>query len=294
MTAPISDLSTVAGVEPAAAPPAGPAGPGAEGRPLDEVRQSPLDSPLVVWAIRLGVFAALIGVWEYYGNQVSQALFAPPSAIAESFRELYVEENEMLPAIWTSFGALFAGYGIAVVLGVVTGVAMGRNRTFESLVSPYLTFIFSIPYIALIPLLVTWVGIEWSLRVVLVMLASFFPVVVNTLVGVKEVDEDLLDVARVNCATERQVLRTVVLPASIPFIFTGMQVALGLALVGVVVAEMTAAVTGLGGLIITYSNFFQTADLFVPIITLMVLSVGLTRLMSFLERKLMPWNNPAR
>lgn len=289
MTATPDVSTTVAGVDPAATPTRR-----SQPRPLDEVRRSPLDYQLVVWAVRLAVFATLIGLWEYYGNRVSRALFAPPSAILDSFRELYFEEGEMLPAIWTSFGALLAGYGVALVLGVATGVAMGRSRTFESLVSPYVTFIFSIPYIALIPLLVTWFGVEWRLRVVLVLLASFFPVMVNTLVGVKEVDEDLLDVARVNCATERQLLRTVVLPASIPFIFTGMHVALGLALVGVVVAEMTAAVTGLGGLIITYSNFFRTADLFVPIITLMALSVGLTRFMSFLERKLMPWNTHAQ
>lgn len=260
----------------------------------DESSTELLDRKSVVWAIRLFVFAALIGVWEYYGHQVSRALFAPPSAIVKSVKQLYVDENVMLPAMWVSLGSLFLGFGAALVAGVALGLAMGRRRVVEWIVSPYLTFIFSIPYIALIPLLVTWFGIEWKLRAVLVFIASVFPVTINTFAGVREVDEDLMDVAVANCASESQVLRTVVLPASIPFIFTGAQVALGLALVGVVVAEMTAAVTGLGGLIILYSNFFRTADLFVPILTLMVVSVFLTRLMRWTERRLMPWREDDR
>lgn len=260
---------------------------------LDDSRDL-LDRKPVVWAIRLVVFVALIGSWEYYGNRVSRALFAPPSAIVVSIKELYLDENVMLPAMWISLGSLLLGFGAAVLTGIGIGLAMGRRRIVEWLLSPYLTFIFSIPYIALIPLLVTWFGIEWKLRAVLVFIASVFPVTINTLAGVKEVDEDLLDVARVNCASEAQALRSVVLPAIIPFIFTGAQVALGLALVGVVVAEMTAAITGLGGLIILYSNFFRTADLFVPILTLMAVSVLLTRLMLWTERRLMPWRQDQR
>lgn len=260
----------------------------------DDERGGLLDNKVVVWAIRIAVFASLIIVWEWYGNRVSRALFAPPSAIVQSIKELYVDENVMLPAMWTSLASLLLGYGAAMLFGIALGVMMGRFRPIEWLVSPYLTFIFSIPYIAFIPLLITWFGIEWKLRAVLVFLATLFPVTINTLTGVKEVDEDLLDVASVNCASEVQVLRSVVLPASIPFIFTGAQVGLGLALVGVVVAEMTAAITGLGGLIILYSNFFRTADLFVPILTLMAVSVLLTQLMLWLEGRLMPWREQRR
>lgn len=260
----------------------------------DDERGGLLDNKTVVWAIRIAVFATLIIVWEWYGNRVSRALFAPPSAIVQSIKELYVDENVMLPAMWTSLASLLLGYGAAMLFGIALGVMMGRFRPIEWLVSPYLTFIFSIPYIAFIPLLITWFGIEWKLRAVLVFLATLFPVTINTLTGVKEVDEDLLDVASVNCASEVQVLRSVVLPASIPFIFTGAQVGLGLALVGVVVAEMTAAITGLGGLIILYSNFFRTADLFVPILTLMAVSVLLTQLMLWLEGRLMPWREQRR
>lgn len=244
-----------------------------------------------VWGVRVAVFALLMVSWELYGQSVSRALFAPPSAIARSFRELYIDENIMLPALWTSFGSLLLGFLSAIVAGVLIGLAMGRVRMVEWLLTPYVTFVFSIPYIALIPLLVIWFGVEWKLRVVLVFLASLFPVIINTLAGVKEVDEDLVDVARSNCATERQLMWTVILPGTLPYIFSGVQVGLGLALVGVVVAEMTAAVTGVGGLIVTYANFFRTADLFVPIVSLMVVSVALNRLMHRLEGVLMPWQS---
>jgi len=242
-----------------------------------------------VWTIRVVVFVVIVVAWEAYGHTVSRSLFAPPSAIAVAVWRLFVEQQVMLPALAISFGSLIAGFVPAIVVGVVAGLVMGRVRMIERLLTPYIVFVFSIPYIALIPLLVVWFGVEGPLRAVLVFLASVFPVLVNTIAGVKEVDRDLIDVAVANCATNLQLIRTVVLPSALPYIFTGVQVALGLALVGVIVAEMTAAVTGIGGLIITYANFFQTAEMFVPIITLMIVSVMLNQAMLAVQGRLSRW-----
>ena len=244
-----------------------------------------------VWTVRIVTFVSLIAVWQLYASGVSRALCAPPSAIFESIVELTITEGTLWGAVATSMGALIAGFGLAIVVGVIIGLVMGRFRAVEYVLDPYVSFLYALPSIALIPLLVIWFGIDASLRLALVFLAGVFPVIINTMAGVKNVDRELLDVGRVACASERQMVTTVVLPAALPFIFAGIRVALSQALVGVIVAEMTAIITGLGGMIIRFANFFQTANLFVPILAIMVVSVSLTTLMKVLERRLMPWDH---
>jgi NitT/TauT family transport system permease protein len=244
-----------------------------------------------VWTVRIVTFVILIVAWELYASGVSRALFAPPSAILESIIELTITEGTLWGALAISIGALIAGFGLAIVVGVLIGLFMGRFRTLEYVLDPYVSFLYALPSIALIPLLVIWFGIDTELRLALVFIAGVFPVIINTMAGVKNVDVELLDVARVACASERQVVTTVVLPGAMPFIFAGIRVALSQALVGVIVAEMTAIITGLGGMIIRFANFFQTANLFVPILAIMVVSVALTAGLKRLERRLMPWDH---
>ena len=243
-----------------------------------------------VWTVRVVTFVVLVVAWELYASGVSRALFAPPSAIVESIVELAITERTLWGALLISMGALVAGFGLAIVVGVAIGLLMGRFRSVEYVLDPYVSFLYALPSIALIPLLVIWFGIDTELRLALVFIAGVFPVIINTMAGVKNVDRELLDVGRVACASERQMVATIVLPAALPFVFAGIRVALSQALVGVIVAEMTAIITGLGGMIIRFANFFQTANLFVPILAIMAVSVGLTAFLKWLERRLMPWD----
>jgi len=244
-----------------------------------------------IWTVRIITFVVLMVAWELYASGVSLALFAPPSAIVESIIELAVVDRTLWEALATSVGALLIGFGLAIVVGVAIGLVMGRFLAVEYVLDPYVSFLYALPSIALIPLLVIWFGIDMQLRLALVFLAGVFPVIINTMAGVKNVDRELLDVGRVACASERQVVTTIVLPAALPFIFAGVRVALSQALVGVIVAEMTAIITGLGGMIIRFANFFQTANLFVPILAIMAVSIGLTTLLKWLERRLAPWDH---
>jgi ABC-type nitrate/sulfonate/bicarbonate transport system permease component len=248
-----------------------------------------LDTRAGVWTVRICTLALLLGAWQIYADGISRALFAPPTEIAESFVEIAINDDALLDAAVVSMGSMLVGFALAIGVGVAVGVAMGRFRILEHALDPYVSFLYAVPSIALIPLLVIWFGIDATLRVVLVFLAAVFPIIVNTMAGVKQVDGELIDVARVNCASERQIMRSVILPAALPFVFAGIQVALAQALVGVIVAEMTAVVTGLGGLIIHYAQFFQTAKLFVPILAVMALSIVLTALLRMLQRRIAPW-----
>jgi NitT/TauT family transport system permease protein len=245
------------------------------------------------WLVRAVTFVVVILAWEVYGRSVSRALFAPPSAILASFDKLALTNDTLVQAFAVSMGSLLIGFGLAMVVGVTIGTLMGRNRTIESLLDPYVSFLYALPTIALIPVLIIWVGIDLPLRILLVFLSGVFLVIINTMVGVKHVDKDLVDVARANCATELQVVRTVVLPGALPYIFAGMRVALAQSLIGIIVAEMTTTVTGLGAMIINAANFFRTADMFVPILTIMVTSIFLTEGMRRLQARLTPWA-PAR
>lgn len=241
------------------------------------------------WIVRIVTFLTIISVWEVYGQSVSRALFAPPSAILASFHRLALATDTLAQAVAVSMGSLVLGFGLAVLVGVTIGTLMGRNRTIEHLLDPYVSFLYALPTIALIPVLIIWVGIDISLRILMVFLSGVFLVIINTMVGVKHVDEELVDVARANAASELQIVRTVVLPGALPYIFAGMRVALAQSLIGIIVAEMTTTVTGLGAMIITAANFFRTADMFVPILTIMLTSIALTEGMRRLQAHLTPW-----
>jgi len=243
------------------------------------------------WALRIAFLILLLVSWQLYANTVSRALLSGPVEIARSFWVLFVENpGPMWEALGTTAYALILGLVLAIAIGIVVGVLMGVSKHFEWVVGPYIAFIFSIPSIALIPLLIVWLGIDVQLRVFLVIISAVFPVIINTAAGVKNAAGEMVEAATSFNATSWQTIVTVKFPAALPFIFAGVNQALSLALAGVIVAEMTATITGLGGLIITYANFFQTANLFVPILTLMAASVALTAFVGWLERVTMPWH----
>jgi ABC-type nitrate/sulfonate/bicarbonate transport system permease component len=241
------------------------------------------------WALRVITLVVFLGGWEYYARGVSPVLLVPPSAIAEEAWRLIFVENEILPAAITTLTALLLGFVIAAALGVAVGVLMGRFRILERIIDPYVSFIYAIPSIVFVPLILVWLGLGLKLRVFLVFLAGVFPVVINTMVGVKQVPADITDVGRVFCARERDALTTIVFPSALPYIFVGLRQALAQSLVMVVVAEMLVAITGLGGLMVTYGNFFHTASLFVPLLVIVATSLFLTWLIRWTGERLAPW-----
>lgn len=128
-----------------------------------------------------------------------------------------------------------------------------------------------------------------ELRLSIIFLSTVFPILINTANGVRGVDPELVETAVAFNATERQILRTVIIPATLPFVLSGMQIALGRAIIAVIVAEMTVGVSGIGGLIVGFGTSFQTAHMLVPILATSALSVGLVNLLRVMERELMPY-----
>jgi NitT/TauT family transport system permease protein len=139
-----------------------------------------------------------------------------------------------------------------------------------------------------------WFGLDFKAKVFIIFLAGFFPIIVNTYAGVRNVGRSVVDVALVEGASEAQIFTKIVVPAALPFIMTGIRLAMGRAIVGMVVAEMFTAADGLGGAVVAYGNAFATAKLFVIIIALAILGITLTEAVKMLERYTAPWKETER
>ena len=240
-------------------------------------------------SLLLGSLLVVLVLWETLGR-LQPRLLSYPSQIAGSAWDLIVVENKVLPALLVTLQGLLLGFIIAAVVGIVIGFAMGRSRLVELVLYPYAMALYATPRIALVPLLVLWFGIDLELRIVVVVLSAAFPIMINTYNGARHTDHAYLDAAAAFAATQMQTLRTVVVPGALPYVFAGLRVGMVRALIGVIVAEMTASVVGTGRLIIELGAFFQTGRLLVPILLLGVLGVLLSSGMVKLQEIVTPWS----
>lgn len=227
-------------------------------------------------------------IWEWYGRSVDPLFFSYPTAIAAAIPSMLIE-GPLLEALAGSLMVLAVGWGAALVLGLILGILMGRYEQLDNLLEWQVAALYSTPDVALIPLLILWFGFGLEAKAVVVLFAAFFPILINTHAGARDVSSSLVDVARAEGAGELQILRKIVIPNATPLILTGLKVSVGRAVVGMVVAEMLMVISGLGGLVIFYGNQFATDKLLVIVIILALLGVGLTQLVELLERALAPW-----
>ena len=250
----------------------------------------PERKPLVVKLVTLVI---VLGAWEIAGSYVNPLFLSSPSAIAVAFYEL-AASGELLAAILTSLLGFGLGVFFAIVVGISLGVAMGRIRMVEYVLEPYVNALYSTPSIALIPLFILWFGVGLTSKAIIIFTLSVFIVVINTFTGVKNLSQSVIDIGAAFGASERQIFWKVVLPAALPFIMTGLRLAVGRAILAMIVAEFFTSIEGLGGMIVKYGNFFQTAKMFVPIIVVSLLGVGFVEIIKYIERKLAPWKETER
>lgn len=240
------------------------------------------------WAITtLSVLAAL-GAWEFFGRDINPVFGSYPSAIAIAFWEL-VQGGQLQTALVQSLEPFGVGFGLAIVVGVPLGLVIGAFRTAEAALGVYVTAGYALPLIALVPLLMLWLGLGFAVKAAVVGLMSIFPITINTWHGVKSVPKSLIDVGKSFVAPSRTILRRIVLPATLPYIMAGVRLAVGRGVVAMIVAEFFTAISGLGGIIINSANNFDTARMFVPVVVLMVLATVLTALIGWIERRVAPW-----
>lgn len=247
---------------------------------------------LQVVAIRLVSIAVVLGAWQLFGQGISPVLFTTPSAIASAAVGM-VASGELWTYLWPSLVVLVYGLALASLFGIGGGLLLARFWALDVALDMYVTFLYAVPTVALVPVIVIWAGFETSAKVIVLFLFAFFPLVINTYQGVKAVDPKLLEVGRSFRLSERQLWWNIVLPGALPFIVTGLRLAVGRGLIGMVLADLYTAISGIGYLIVRNASTYRIDKMFVAIVVLGLLGVGLTALLRLLERRLAPWTAAA-
>jgi ABC-type nitrate/sulfonate/bicarbonate transport system permease component len=238
--------------------------------------------------VGLASLLCVLVVWEFFGR-VNPTFLSYPTAVATAAWNLLVVDRRLLAAFGETLWGLSVGYVIALTLAIALGYLMAAVRTVDLALLPYVNALYATPRIALIPLLVLWVGIQFELRVTIVILSSIFPMILTVRDGARTVADEYTDVARSFVAGAWQTWRTTTLPGSLPFVFAALRIGLQRALIGVIVAEMAASVAGTGRIILQYGQFFQTANLLVPIIVIGLFSIFLTGVLRRIQDVATPW-----
>jgi NitT/TauT family transport system permease protein len=243
--------------------------------------------PVPRWAITTAIVCVLI-LWEIFGRDINPVFGSYPSAIAVAFWELLIT-GQLQSALYESLRPFALGYCLAIVVGIPLGLVIGRFRVAEAGLGIYITAGYAMPLVALVPLLILWLGLGFKVKVAVVFLMALFPICINTWLGVTAVPKTLIEVGKSFVAPDVVILRRIILPATLPYIMAGIRLAVGRAVVAMVIAEFFTTISGLGAVIINSANNFDTATMFVPIIILMVMAIGLNSLIGLVERRVAPW-----
>jgi NitT/TauT family transport system permease protein len=232
----------------------------------------------------------VIAIWQacWSAGWISPLFLSGPSAIAKQFIET-LRHGTLLSDMAYSGRNFILGLLLAIIAGVVLGVIIGWYRRVRFLFDPFLNALYALPRIAMIPLIIIWFGIGiWS-KVFIVFMSAFFPILVNTVGGMRTIDADLLRAARAFCATDWQIFKTIAIPGSVPFILTGIRQGVALGLIGVVVGEMFGGSQGIGFMVMYGGQTFATDTLFVGVILIALAGIVLTYLAEKLERRFSRW-----
>src|SRR5437879_4009627 len=223
-----------------------------------------------------------LALWEVVGRNTGSALMAPLSDTLVRLEELAVS-GELISQLASSAGLFTTGFTLALVIGMPAGLLLARMRTLRVATEPYIVILYATPMVALIPFILSMMGFGFAPKVLVVFLFAVFPILYNTVEGARSIRPELIEVARSFRSSEWALWREVMVPYTLSFTMTGVRQAVGRGLVGMVAAEFFLSSTGLGQLIMTASQDFDTAGVFAIILIIGLLGVGLMRLGLLIE-----------
>ncbi len=241
----------------------------------------------------LGAVAVVVflSVWELMGGvlQVVNPMFmSAPSLIGKAAVQLF-ESGEIWNDLRVSGLEFFWGYVLSVIVAVPFGIAVGWYKRMSYIFDPFINAMNATPRVALLPLVIIWLGIGIISKVGIIFLGAVFPILINTRDGVKTTPYNLLNAARSFGASQWQVFRSVVLPSTVPFILTGLRLGVGRALIGVMVGELYAATAGIGFMITVAGATFQTDKVFVGVLIFATSGMIAMELLTKLEARFSKW-----
>jgi NitT/TauT family transport system permease protein len=242
------------------------------------------------WWLRLASPFLLLALWELMARlgELDARFFPPPTDIAAAAVSV-AQDGSLLAATTDTMRRLAIGYGIGAVAGIVVGLWLGLSSWFRALVEPWIQITYPIPKLALYPLLVLIVGLGELPIIALLAIGVFYIVAINTIAGVLSIRRVILDVGRDCQASFLQSFRTIALPASMPHIFTSLEISLGLAYIILIGAEFVGAKSGLGAIIWSSWQLFDVGPMYVSIVTVSILGYVSVLATRWLGDVLMPW-----
>lgn len=247
-----------------------------------------LDRRAVRRALPWLVVAAMFLLWELFVRAfaIQEFVLPAPSAI---FASLWEWHEPILDNAWQTLMTTLVGFGLAILIGGLGGVALGSSAVLYASFYPLLIGFNSVPKVAVIPILIIWFGIGTVPAIITAFLLAFFPILVNVATGIATVEPELRDVLRALGATKRQVIVKVGLPRAMPYFFASLKIAMTVAFVGSIVAETVAANKGIGYLMLVASSRFQVPLAFAGLIVTGVMGVGMYVACAAIERRMTGW-----
>ena len=241
----------------------------------------------------LGTIAVVIflTIWELIGNTlqlINPMFMSAPSLVAKAAVQLFTS-GEIWNDLYVSGIEFFWGYFLSIIFAIPFGIAIGWYKKFAYICDPFVNAMNATPRVALLPLVIIWLGIGILSKVGIIFLGAVFPLLINTRDGVKTTPANLLTAARSFGASEWQIFRSVVLPSTVPFILTGLRLAVGRALIGVMVGELYAATAGIGFMITVAGATFQTDKVFVGVLIFAITGMFLTNVIDRIEHRFDKW-----
>ncbi len=241
-------------------------------------------------SMTLGLGLLILAAWELAVRVFAiPAIIVPaPTAVLGALRD-GILSGELLTHLWVTLAEVLLGFAFGAAFGLVCGVMIGLFTLLENLVYPYIVAFQTVPKVAIAPIIVIWFGYGMASKVVITATIAFFPVLANTIVGLRAAPRDQVELMVAFTASRWQVFRLVRWPQALPFIFVGLEVAMVLAVIGAIVGEFVGSQAGLGYLILQRDFNLDMAGVFAILLLLSALGIGLHALMMALQRRVVFW-----
>jgi ABC-type nitrate/sulfonate/bicarbonate transport system permease component len=251
------------------------------------------NEPLWLRLLPTASILLFLAAWEALVRlfRITPIVLPAPSEIFDVL-VLMIGDGSLAYNLGVTFLRIMVGFAIAGVLGVTSGVLMGMSRIVSKVLDPWIAALYPLPKISLIPLLIIWLGTGEAYIVTISVISAFFPVVISTYSGIRQVDQNLLRAARDLGANTHQIQLRVVIPAAVPNIFAGLQIGMGVTIILVVAAEMIggSSQSGMGYLLIRYGQVMETEKVFAGLIALAGFGAVVMKAQALIERRIAPWS----
>jgi NitT/TauT family transport system permease protein len=246
-----------------------------------------VDEPRVLGWLAVGV---VLAGWEMavLVADLNPIYLPRPTRIASALVEMF-RTGDLLVDLLATLGRIFGGFAIAMVVGVLLGIWMATSERVNAVADNFIAALYPLPKVTLIPLLIIWLGTGGPFMLAISCLGAIFPIVINTVLGIRQADPGLVLAARDLNATRRQIIAKVMLPSAIPSIFAGVRLGLGVSIILVVAAEMVVGKLGLGARLYLAGQVLETEQVFAVLIVLAVLGVVVTKLQDAIDIRLGHW-----